>query len=138
MTAGQVARVREFEAFSATQPQIPIRTLHVLHAGMYARTIRIPAGVALTGALIKIPTLLTISGDATVLIGEEEVRFTGYHVLPASAGRKQAFVVHADTDLTMLFPTIATTIEEAENEFTDEADRLFSRHGGNTVTITGD
>ena len=38
----------------------------------------------------------------------------GYHVIPASAGRKQVFVAHADTDLTMLFPSHAATVEDAE------------------------
>jgi hypothetical protein len=39
----------------------------------------------------------------------------------------------------MLFPTKAKTVEEAEAEFTDEADRLLSRHQEfqDLVTITG-
>ena len=39
-------------------PQVAIQTTHHFHAGLYSRTIRIPAGVMITGALIKIPTLL--------------------------------------------------------------------------------
>ena len=44
----------------------------------------------------------------------------------------------ADTHLTMLFPTRAQTIEEAEREFTDEADSLFSRSGVNHSVVTGE
>jgi hypothetical protein len=68
------------------------------------------------------------------------VHVQGYAVLPASAGRKQAFVAQADTRLTMVFPTSAKTVEQAEREFTDEIYLLGSRHGAaaNHVVITGE
>lgn len=120
-------------------PQVEIPTHHVLHAGIYSRTICIPAGVVLTGALIKIPTTLVINGCASVLIGDgEEVLVQGYKVLAASAGRKVAYIAHADTYVTMYFKTDAKSVEEAEAEFTDEADRLLSRNGANEVVITGE
>jgi hypothetical protein len=106
--------------------QVPIATHHVLHAGVYSRTICIPAGVALEGALIKIPTTLIICGRAVVLLGDGE------------EGRKQAYRAHADTWITMSFRTQATTVEQAEAEFTDQADQLMSRTGENVVVITGD
>lgn len=127
MTAASIQRVRDLEAHTAAMPQVEIPTDHVLHAGMYARTIRIPAGVLLTGAHVTRPTTLVISGDVTVFVGGEWVRLAGYQVVPAAAGRKQVFFAHEDTMVTMLFPTAAATVEEAENEFTDEADRLLSR-----------
>ena len=89
--------------------------------------------LAAWGALITIPTLLIMSGHATLFIGEEDVELTGYAVIPASAGRKQAIYAHADTLLTMLFPTAARTVEEAEQEFTDEPERLGSRRAPNHV-----
>lgn len=122
-------------------PQVPIKTLHVLHAGMYSRMIVIPAGVMLTGALIKIPTMLTICGDVLVSLGESEgIHLTGTHVLPASAGRKQVFAANKDTTITMTFCTLAMTIEQAEAEFTDDTDLLFSRRDPelNTIIITGE
>ena len=62
----------------------------------------------------------------------------GYHVLPAAAGRKQAFLALADTDLTMLFATDARDIATAEGQFTTEPERLMSRAPDaiNIVTIT--
>lgn len=140
MTTDAVDKVRQMEAVSRQFPQVEIATRHVFHAGMYARTICIPAGVLLTGVFIRIPTLLVFSGHATVFVGSAAIELSGHHVLPASAGRKQAFLAHADTELTMLFPTAATTVEEAESQFTDEPDQLFSRHPGavNHITITGD
>ncbi len=139
MNSDEVAKVMALESHLAQLPQVQIKTQHHFHAGVYARTIRIPAGVMLTGALIKIPTLLVLSGHATVFIGGKSVELQGYHVLPGQSGRKQAFLAHADTDLTMTFATNATTVEQAEIEFTDETELLMSRHQtDDAIVITGE
>jgi hypothetical protein len=131
-------RVRQIEEAVLQAPQLDVPTEHFLHGGMYARTICIPAGVVLTGALVKIPTMLIVSGKASILIGEDEVVIEGSMVVPASAGRKQAFIAHTDTYITMCFRTDAKTVEDAEREFTDEADMLMSRSGTNTTVVTGE
>jgi hypothetical protein len=135
MSVDALEKVRRVEACLMEMPQADIPTAHLLHAGLYARTIRIPAGVVLTGALIKLATVLVLSGRATVYTGNEALELCGYHVLPASAGRKQVFVAHEDTDLTMLFPSTALSVEDAEAEFTDEAHLLLSRRAS---AFTGD
>ena len=127
MGQSEVDSVRELETAAMRLPQVHIPTDHVFHAGMYARTIKIPAGVALTGAQIKIPTILIISGDTLVYGENGATRYTGYHVALGQRGRKQAFYALQDTYLTMLFPTDATTVDAAEREFTDEYEKLFSR-----------
>lgn len=109
-------------------PQIDLVTEHVFHAGMYARTIRLPAGVALTGALIKIPTLLIVHGEADVLTEDGWAQIRGYGVFSGSAGRKQVFVTRGPVEMTMIFPTQARSVEEAEEEFTDEYEKLMSRN----------
>ena len=123
----EIDAVRRLESAALRLPQTHIPTDHVFHAGMYARTIKIPAGVVLTGAQIKIPTILIISGDALVYGENGATRYAGYHVALGGAGRKQAFYALRDTYLTMLFPTDATTADEAERQFTDEYELLFSR-----------
>jgi hypothetical protein len=139
MSGESIDQVRRLESALLSGPQVEITTSHALHAGMYARTVHIPAGVVLTGALIKLATVLIVSGDVSVFIGGETLRLTGYHVIPAGAGRKQAFIAHADTHLTMLFPSQATTVEQAESEFTDESDLLLSRQDAKPpILITGD
>lgn len=141
MTPKAIANIEAVERTMLELPQVPIKTLHVLHAGMYTRSILLPAGTMLTGALIKIPTMLTISGDVVVSFGEAQgMRITGTQVFPASAGRKQAFAANQDTTITMTFPTRATSIEEAEAEFTDQNDMLMSRRDPelNTIIITGE
>lgn len=142
MSDEAIARTRRLEAIMRAHPEreIDIATDHVLHGGMYSRTIRIPAGVLLVGVLIRVPTLLIFDGAVTFNAGDEPVTLVGRGVLAASAGRRQAFFAHEDTALTMVFATDARTVAEAEQQFTDEADLLFSRRSGaiNRITITGE
>lgn len=138
MTKDNLDKVSRLESNLRELEQVPIVTTHHFHAGMYARTIRIPKGVCITGALIRMPTLLIFSGHCTVFAGCSPIELAGYHVIPGDAGRKQVFVAHEDTDLTMLFPTSATTVEEAEAEFTDESELLGSRKSENLIIKAGE
>lgn len=140
MSPQAIDKVRALEAITRELPQVNIATDHVLHGGMYARTICIPAGVVLTGVFIRVPTILVVAGDVTVNAGDAPVRLSGYHVLAASAHRRQAFFAHTDTRLTMVFTTQAKTVAEAEDEFTNEAHLLLSRKPGaiNRINITGE
>lgn len=140
MSASAIGKVLNFETSVLRLPQVDIPTAHTLHGGMYIRTIMIPAGVVLTGALIKIATMLIVQGNAVVHVGDTAFEVNGYKVLSASANRKQAFFAREDTFLTMVFPTDAKTVKEAEEEFTDDAEILMSRKDGayNYVTITGE
>ncbi len=141
MSPAAIDKVRQLEGLASAQPQVALTTEHVIHGGMYSRTICIPAGTMITGALVKVATLLIVDGDALAYIGDDEpMRLQGYTVLPASAGRKQAFVAIEATHLTMLFPTEAKTVEEAESQFTDEVEILLSRRDAdsNSIVITGE
>lgn len=140
MTVASIEKVRALEVELLKLPQVEIATEHVLHAGMYARTICVPAGTVITGTTIVIPTTIILNGRATLYIGDETLELHGHNVLAASAGRKQALLAHEDTYVTMLFPSTATTVEEAEAQFTDEAHLLFSRLDGaqNSINITGE
>lgn len=139
MSDASIEKVRVIERAFFERPQVPIFTCHLLHAGTYSRTIMIPAGVAITGVLVKVPTVLIAQGEATIHIGDEEIEVSGYMVVPAHAGRKQAFAAHTDFYLTMMFPTAARSVEEAEHEFTDEFDLLASHRDEqfNHTLITG-
>lgn len=120
--------------------QIPIATSHLLHGGMYARTIRLGPGTVMMGSLINLPTVLIVNGPATVLSGDARLDLDGYNVLPGCAGRKQLFVTKGSVEMTMIFPTGAKTVEEAEDEVFAESDLLISRKDGSwdTITITGE
>ena len=112
----------------ANGDHVPIYTEHLIHAGMYSRTITMPPGVKVTGCLMKVETHVTVVGSVLVSIGKEWQKIDGYAVLPGSAGRKQIFISGKSPVLiTMCFPTSVRTIQEAEAEMTDEAGILLSR-----------
>ncbi len=140
MNDEMIERARKFEASARQMPQAEIETTHMLHGGMYARTIKIPAGILLTGALIKIATILIIQGDVRVYIGEKSVNLTGYNVISASANRKQVYLTNSETFITMVFPSKYDNIKDAEKQFTDEVDLLISNNLNsiNTVISTGE
>lgn len=101
-------------------PPIDIAINQLFHAGLYVRTCFVPEGSVIVGALIKVPTVVTISGHCKATVGSKTVEVDGYVVLKADAGRRQAFVALEDTYITMSFSTKAKTFAEAEREFTDE------------------
>lgn len=140
MSGEAVAKVRQLEQWALERDQIDMPIEHTIHGGMYARTLMLPAGVMITGALIKVPTILIIAGNAIMYTNDGPAEIIGYAVLPASAHRKQAFYALEDTYMTMLFPTKAKTVEEAEREFTDEVELLTSTkdEGSNIINITGE
>jgi hypothetical protein len=140
MSEDAISSVRALEAAALEQDQHQLVTHHVIHGGVYLRTIHMASGLLITGALIKIATTLIISGDVSIFVnGGSPVRYEGYNVLPAGAGRKQAILANEDSDLTMLFGTDAVTVKEAEKQFTDEVSNMVSNKadGLNTVLVTG-
>ena len=139
MNQESIGKVRQLYEVTKTMPQIPIDTYHVIHGGMYARSIMIPANSMITGALIRIATILIVQGDVVAYIGDKSIELHGYNVVSASAGRKQAFVALSDVYMTMIFPTDVKTVAEAEDQFTDEADLLVSRGcDRNQTVVTGE
>lgn len=128
MSPAAMAKVRALEThLLATEPQVDLEYKHVLHAGIYDRTVLVPAGLIITGAPVKIPTLLTIVGDVIIGLDGDETRVTGFAKIRAAAHRMGVFTAIADTFISMSFATQAKTVAEAEAEFTDEAHRLASR-----------
>lgn len=135
--AAMLEKVTELQEMLIGHEPVEVPTEHVLWGDMYARTIIMPEGYVLIGALVKVPTLVIVVGSAAVLAGEERIELEGYNVVQGCAGRKQMFVSRTPLIITMLFPTKAKTVEEAEEELTDDAARLLSRRqNANRVVIT--
>lgn len=123
-------KVRHLEDMLATLPQCDLRTTHALVNGMYARTIIVPAGVALTGAAHKTDHLCVAFGDITVLTDEGPKRLTGYHVLTTKAGMKRAGLAHSDTAWTTICRTSFDSLADLhaiEAELVEEPERLQTR-----------
>lgn len=111
----------------ADLPEAELVTEHFLFAGLYSRTLFMPKDSVIIGALIKIPTVVTVSGHCFMSTGLKAVELKGYHVFKGSANRRQAFIAVEDTYITMSFATQAQTVEQAEEEFTDEFKQLITR-----------
>ncbi|MGE5621437.1 MAG: hypothetical protein ACM3VY_00270 [Candidatus Bathyarchaeota archaeon] len=122
--------VRELEALILQVPQVDLKTAHALHGGICSRTIFIPAGTVLTGALTNLDNLNVVIGDITVTTDDGPKRLTGHHVIPANAGFKRAGYAHADTYWTTIWKTDLTDILEIEDEMTGESEMLQTRRPG--------
>jgi hypothetical protein len=140
-----LARVDELQDLLADLTQGDLATEHVFHGGMYARTVRLPAGVIVTGTLLRIPTLLIVHGECEMLAGNDTLHVSGYGVLPGSAGRKAVIVTRSPVEMTMIFPhrptsdDVGNMIAAAEATFTDEHEKLLSKSSVyDSVVITGE
>jgi hypothetical protein len=127
MSDSQMAVAKQIELAIAELSQVELKHTHTLHAGIYARTLHIPAGVAVAGCVIKIETVLIVSGTGILYVGDGDLVINDYAILEGQPGRKQAFLAVTDCNLTMSFATNAKTVDEAEREFTDEFELLQNR-----------
>jgi hypothetical protein len=126
----EIDRIRRFEAALMAMPQVDMQTSSLMHGSMYARTIFIPAGTAVTGTLTKLDNVCVVSGDITVTTDNGMQRLIGFHVLPASKGYKRVGYAHGDTYWTTIIHTDAKTVEDAEDAMTDESAILQTRRNG--------
>ena len=110
-------------------PQVDLQTMHVLSGGMYARTIFIPAGVALVGATHKTDHINICMGDISVTTDEGVKRLNGYHVMQTKAGHKRAGFAHSPTVWTTVCKTDLTDLAEIESELVQEPEKLQTRKG---------
>lgn len=125
-------KVRALEAIVLQTPQVDLGTQMLAHGGMGARTIMIPAGTVLTGALTKISNICIICGDIEVTTSDGMKRLTGFHVITADAGYKRAGFAHSDTWWTTVWKTDLVDQKAMEDEMTDESKMLQTRRSGIT------
>jgi hypothetical protein len=130
-----IEEAKAFEQALETLEQINLPTHHLIHGKMYARTIFVPAGTALTGVLTKLDNICIVIGDISVTTDDGVVRLTGYNIIPATKGYKRVGYAHADTYWTTLIPTENTTVEAIENEMSEESHLLQSRQNAITGKV---
>ena len=123
-------KMQEFQLWGLSLPkekQVSPQIEHSLHGGMYARTVRIPAGTIGVGAIVRVPTQVILHGHCLFNAGDKLVEFKGFHVLQGIPGRKQMIYTFEDTQITAVHRTDAKTVEEAEAEATEEVALLSTR-----------
>lgn len=119
-TSDMLKATQALQDFLMQLPQVYLEPEEVLHAGLYVRTVRVPKGVILTGALIKIPTVLIVTGKMVMTVGDKVEVVEGYKVFQGSAGRKTVFESLEDSVITMCFATDAPDFKSALAEVVDE------------------
>ena len=119
-TSDMLKATQALQALLETLPQVYLEPEESLHAGLYVRTVRVPKGTLLTGALIKIPTILIVAGSMKMTVGDQIEQVDGYRIFEGNAGRKTVFEALEDSVITMCFATNAPDFESALAECTEE------------------
>lgn len=120
-------KVLEAENLILQAPQIDLNTSHALSGKCYARTIFIPAGTVLTGAMHNKDQINIVCGDIIVSTSEGMKHFVGYNVIESSAGKKRIGYANADTYWTTIIQTDLDDIEQIEIEMTEEHEKLQTK-----------
>lgn len=109
-------RIVNLEKEMLKLPQVCIPVKHHFANGLYAREVRIPAGAAITGA-VMLDSYLDICVSGTVSVMEPNGQYkqvTGPAVVVRQPGMKRAGYTHTDTVWITCHAVEANTVEEAE------------------------
>lgn len=119
--------VLKVEEALENMPQVDLGTQMLLHAGVCARSIFIPAGTALVGVLTSVDNVNVVYGDISVTTSDGPKRLTGFNVIPANSGFKRVGFAHSDTWWVTIHKTDKTELEDIEAEMTCEPEKLQTR-----------
>ena len=117
-------KIQRLEHFLLELPQVETPVTHDFCEGLYSRTMFIPKGTVLTGAIHRSENFMFIrSGDITVWTEEGMKRVQGGFMTKSFEGAKRVGYAHEDTLLTTVHfnPTNETNPEELWNLFTVES-----------------
>lgn len=95
-------KVDELERHFLSMPQVDLQTKHDFCDGVYARTITIPANVALTGAIHATENFLLVrSGEIAIWVdATKAITFSAGDMITSKAGHKRIGLAITDTVLT--------------------------------------
>ncbi len=111
-------RIDAIEARAKEQPQVEIESVHVVGGGMFARTIRIPAGVQISGRIHRAEHINIMSGGSIIVITEEGAKhLTGFNIMKCLPGSKRLARAIEDTIWTTIIRTDETDLNKIEELF---------------------
>lgn len=100
-------------------PQVDLPVRHHFSPGVYARTLSIPAGVCLTGAVHKYEQLNILSaGTMRVLTEDGIVEVSAPFTVVSPPGTKRIALALTDCTWTTILGTHETDVLKIEKEFT--------------------
>ena len=117
------SKIEQFEAMLLQLPQVHLPITHEFCNGLYARTMFIPEGTALTGAIHREENFLVIRcGDISVWTEQGMKRLKTGDIVLSGEGHKRIGYAHSDTLLTTFHanPTNETDPELLWELFTVE------------------
>ena len=139
-SSSEIAKVSTLRELMRAQAQTHFITQHLVHGGMYVRTVLVPDGQLVAGVRMLVPTVTIVDGHVTIYRENGNMQLTGHHVIPGSAGRMIAFMTHSEVAMDMFYPTKLTDVHEIQKEFTDEHAMLVPLHNlsEHRIIVTGE
>lgn len=113
---GAREKILRMEREIAESEQIELKTIHHFSPGLYARELRIPAGVALTGKIHKTEHLNTVSAGKILVFSEDggAVEISAPYTFVSKPGTKRVGFALEDTVWTCYHPTTETDLDVLE------------------------
>ena len=114
---GNMPEILRIEEVLKKVPQVDAPVTHYQIDGVYVRSMFIPAGTVLTGAIHK-TECISILAQGTIRIATEvdSVRVSAPHVSVSQAGVKRLGYTETDVTFITVHRTDGTSIEEIEKE----------------------
>lgn len=129
-------KILKFEEELGKLPQVDLQTQHSVTGGVYARTVLIPAGCAVVGAIHSKDHISVFIGDVTCTTDEGMKRMTGHHVFPCKSGIKRVVYAHINSIWTTCIKTDETELDKIEKDCTIEYQKLQTlRLGGESRKV---
>lgn len=119
-------RVLAFEQEQLKKPQVEIPVEHHFFPGGYARTIRVPAGTELTGAIHKYKNFnLLVSGELLIIAEDGPQHLVAPAQFWSPPGTKRVGLMLTDVVWTTILPTELTDVEEITKQFTCNSEQDY-------------
>lgn len=112
------AKVNAVEALMAQQPQVELEVTNYFSEGVYARSLKISAGIMLTGKIHKFEQLnILAKGRMKVLVGDIYKEVVAPFVVVSPAGTKRIAIALEDCVWITVHGTHETDLELIEKTF---------------------
>lgn len=103
--APTLAKVQALESVLREFPQEDLPLQHYYPAGLYARRMFQPEGIALVGKMHRLAHLtVLLKGDMTIFAEGQRERIAAPHVWVSEPGAKRAIFSHTDCELMTVHP----------------------------------
>lgn len=120
------SKVQAAEAFMRQFPQVKLRVEHDFCSGVYARTLYIPKGIALTGHIHKYDNLnILLQGKMSVLVDEQMKVIEAPFKVVSPAGIKRIAWALEDSVWMTIHGTYEKDLNVIENHFIAHSEQEY-------------